>query len=302
MLSAAAAVCNASEATHPARTQRHWRHATGSVARSHLKDAISLGEDLLTVMMFDADNFPDVVVFFVFLIVPACDTFVGHLAEVTVCQWDDFAYELASEALQAYLYMLFCNFSPAATRVFITIAAVQMALVIAKFSHKCRDLSAQPLLGTACVKWSGFNTAKCGLSLSIQLFGAVFTFVPLVCTSGELWSVSEFKEACYTILLWTIPVVANAWIAAESDRFPLGDAVLNTNTNINTSPRSTAPSPTGSHWEISYSSCPPHSSSRSSTSRATSKPTRTSSRRCVRQSRSTAVWVTRPTGPPRPAP
>ena len=71
-----------------------------------LHELLGLAEDLLSICLLD-DAFPLLLLFLAFMIEPIVKAFIRALCKLTRGAWDDFAYELFSEIVQASLFMAF---------------------------------------------------------------------------------------------------------------------------------------------------------------------------------------------------
>ena len=198
-------------------------------ALKNLVLATSLHEDLLTINNFDNERFPDALVFGVLLATPMCDTLVCFITQLTKCPWGSCVYELTSEVVQACLYVYFCGSAPDAMAAFSMIAAIQVGFVLAKWAVEvgwpcCRG---DPLLtgGQRSDGVSEVAAAEFVLSECIHLFGAVFTFVPLLCPHG-MFAADSFSDGCYTIALWSIAVLANAYMKVHFSKVLAAPATL----------------------------------------------------------------------------
>ena len=112
---------------------------------------------------------------------------------------------------------------------FSMIAAIQVGFVLAKWAVEvgwpcCRG---DPLL-TGGQRSDGVSeeaATEFVLNECIQLFGAVFTFVPLLCPYG-MFAADSFSDGCYTIALWSIAVLANAYMNVHFSKVLAAPATL----------------------------------------------------------------------------
>ena len=99
---------------------------------SFLFALISLAENIITILLFDEDAFEDWEVFLAFIAFAVLDTLVKFFtAETPVAA----AFiEVTSEAVQAYVYMIFCAWDKAAITWYTVLGGVQISLLV--FKHR----------------------------------------------------------------------------------------------------------------------------------------------------------------------
>jgi len=136
----------------------------------HAIDVTSLAEDLFIIFTVDRtiQNWK-LKVFLVFLLAP----YTAQLLKLA-CAWRgktaraELGIDVISEAVQAGLFIMFSGYENyIAAAVFVSIMAFQIVLLLGK--GYARSLERKAALGS-------FRTATC-----LSLFGAAFTFLPLLC-------------------------------------------------------------------------------------------------------------------------
>lgn len=184
---------------------------------------LTLIENIITMYVFDHDKYSEQMVFGVLVIVPIILSISGALSRLSSTTWDDFIVSIAVECSQTYLFVLFCDFHPQKTLVLMVPLAVQLALLVVdhKFerccsnSINCASLSSCSVAGTA---QSVLADADWRAEMSMLLFGAVTSMLPMLCKTGDTESglanafirvvASPFFALVLTSFLWSLEVLA----------------------------------------------------------------------------------------------